>query len=131
MDASFGALGAAVKAGVIAPTGPAFSRYDSGLTDVVDIEVGFPVDVPLQQDFRSGDVIVVASELPAGLLAITKYRGGYDRLGEAWAEFLDGVNAEGYEPLLPFWEAYDTQPTPDMDPETLITGLATLVRKAS
>lgn len=32
---------------------------------------------------------------------------------------------------MPFWEAYDTEPGPDVDPETLITGLAVPVKDDS
>ncbi|MGO1545165.1 MAG: GyrI-like domain-containing protein [Gulosibacter sp.] len=130
MDSSFGALGAAIQSGVFTPAGAAFSRYNSAFSETVDLEAGFPTVEPLSQDFESGDVTVVASELPAGLIATAKFTGSYEGLGDAWAEFLGGVTAQGYEVLMPYWEAYDTEPTPEMDPADLITGLATLVRKA-
>lgn len=130
MDGSFNALGSAMQAGVFAPIGPAFSRYNSAFGETVDIEAGFPVAEPLTREHAAGDITVVASELPAGLLATAKYRGAYDGLGDAWGEFLEAVKTEGYELLLPYWEAYDTEPTPETDPADLITGLATLVRKA-
>lgn len=130
MDSSFTVLGAAIQAGAFVPIGPAFSRYDSVYGETVDLEAGFPVAEPLTEAFIAGEITVIPSELPAGLLAITKYRGGYDGLGEGWGEFMEGVKSEGYELLLPYWEAYDTEPTPEMDPADLITGLATLVRKS-
>lgn len=130
MDSSFGALGGAIQAGVFAPIGPAFTRYNSAFGETVDLEVGFAVAEALTQDHVSNNVTIVASELPAGHLATTKYTGGYDGLGDAWGGFLEAIKTEGYEILMPYWEAYDTEPTPDMNPADLITGLATLVRKA-
>lgn len=60
MDTAFRALGAAVQRGAFAPAGPAFSKY-RGLTggsgeapESVDLEVGYPVDVPLA--VLTGDV---------------------------------------------------------------------------
>ncbi|MDJ1371483.1 GyrI-like domain-containing protein [Gulosibacter molinativorax] len=130
MDSSFTALGSAIQSGVFTPTGPAFSRYDTEFGATVDVEVGFAVAESLAAEHVVGDVTIIPSELPAGKLAITKYQGRYDGLGDAWGEFLEAVKAEGYELLMPYWEAYDTEPTPEMDPADLITGLAVLVRKA-
>lgn len=125
MDSSFGALGAAIGNGAFTPTGPAFSRYDSPFGDYVDLEVGFPVDNPID----NANEPVIASELPAGQLATAKYTGPYDGLGEAWSKFLAAIREAGYVTMLPYWEAYDTEPTPETDPNTLITGLAVRVMK--
>lgn len=132
MDRSFTALGRAIADGVFLPTGPAFSRHDGdlsgGLGEVTDVRVGFPVDTPLVEA-RTTDVDGVAvtlepSELPACRLAITTHHGGYDGLGAAWGSFTAAVRARDLTPRSPIWEVYDTEPTPDMDPADLRTGLA-------
>lgn len=125
MDRAFSALGKAIGDGAFTPTGPAFSRHEVLPTDTATFEVGFPVDAPLPSDMTVDGVEIVNSELPAcATLATTKHRGPYDGLGASWQAFMEAVDADGKSPRLPFWEAYDTQPGPDVDPETLVTGLA-------
>ncbi|MCG7423298.1 GyrI-like domain-containing protein [Micrococcus sp. ACRRV] len=71
------------------------------------------------------------SDLPAGSLGVAKHTGPYELLSEAWPAFLDALRENGHEPGGLCWEAYDTPPTPDTDPETLVTGLAVPVRPAA
>lgn len=131
MDSSFQALGTLMAQGVLVPTGPAFSRYDTAPSETITMEVGFPVEKPLAESVDVAGLTVIPSELPACTLAITKYRGSYDGLTQAWEEFIAAVVAQGYEPSMPYWEAYDTEPTPDMDPADLQTGLAIPVTRQS
>lgn len=132
MDRAFGALGDAIQRGVLRPAGPAFSRYDGdvlqGLGDTVTLEVGFPVDAPLQAPVDVDGVPVEASSLPACRLATAKHTGPYEGLPQAWPEFVAQVLELGHQPGDLFWEAYDTQPGPDVDPATLVTGLAIPLR---
>lgn len=133
MDTAFSALGAALQEGAVTPAGPAFSLYrgiiSGGMGESVDLEVGYPVDVALAAGEVDG-VRVEPSELPAGRLAVAKHTGPYDLLPEAWGAFLDALRAGGHEPEDLCWESYETRPTPDVDPETLVTGLAVPVRDA-
>lgn len=124
MDPAFGALGEAIAAGVIVPVGPAFSRHEVIPDETATFEVGFPISGTLPEPVRFGDIEIVPSELPAGRIAIAKYHGGYDGLGDGWGQFLSWVDEQELEAGLPFWEAYDTEPTPEMNPDDLITGLA-------
>ena len=132
MDTSFRALGAAMGRGVFAPAGPAFSLcrgiLGGGLGETADLEVGHPVDVPLAAAVEVDGVRVEPSSLPAARLAVAKHTGPYELLPEAWGAFLDALRADGHEPEDPCWEAYDTEPGPDVDPQTLVTGLAVPVR---
>ena len=57
--------------------------------------------------------------------------GPYELLPEAWGAFIDALRADGHAPEDVCWEAYDTEPGPDVDPETLVTGLAVPVRDAA
>ena len=124
MDSTFAALGAAMQQGRFAPAGPAFSRYDSEWGETVTVEAGFPVDEPLPGSIEGEGATIIPSGLPSCRLAITKYTGPYEGLPDAWADFADRLASRGLELGMPVWEAYDTQPTPDTDPATLITGLA-------
>ncbi|WP_282852194.1 GyrI-like domain-containing protein [Gulosibacter sediminis] len=124
MDPAFTALGEAIAAGVFVPVGPAFSRHEYVPTETASFEVGFPVTAPLHEPVTFRDYEVVPSELPAGRIAIAKHRGGYHSLGDSWGAFMQWVEQQGLTAGLPFWEAYDTEPTPDMNPDDLITGLA-------
>ena len=124
MDRAFAALGAAMGRGEVRPTGPAFARYESAPGATASFETGFPVEEPLPGPLTVDGVEIVPSELPATRLATAKHTGAYDGLGAAWQEFLGRLRADGHGPGFPFWEAYDTEPGPDVDPATLVTGLA-------
>lgn len=124
MDTAFTALKAAMDRGEVQPSGPAFARYESTPGATATFETGFPLDAPLAEPVAVEGAEIVPSELPATRLAIAKHTGSYDGLGQAWQDFLAAVRAQGLTPGLPFWEAYDTEPGPDVDPAELITGLA-------
>lgn len=125
-DAVFGsAFPGAFHRGVV-PVGPALALYTSIGEEpegVADVEIGFPVEQVLEQPIEVGELTVVPSELPAGEVAVVSHVGGYDQLGRAWGSFMAAIEDKGRIPGTPFWEAYVTEPTPDMDPATLRTDL--------
>lgn len=123
-DPAFNVLGRVIAEGRISPTGPAFARYDAPPTEAVSLEAGFPVAEPLDGPLHLDGLEICASSLPKCRLAVTKHRGSYDLLGEAWADFASDVARAGLVAATPIWEAYDTMPQPDMDPGELVTGLA-------
>lgn len=131
MDETFAALTQAIENGDIAPAGPAFCRYDTamvpdetGQLPPLDLEAGFPLVSALDGPLTAGEVRIEPSELPACQLAVTKHTGPYDQLGQAWEQFTQALVDDGFSLAMPCWEAYDTEPTPDTDPATLVTGLA-------
>lgn len=136
-DSAFGTAFPAAFARGLRPAGAAFALY-TRLTDgpeaVADVEIGFPLEVPLAEQLDDDDPVeidgmrVIASVLPAGDIAVTSHVGGFDGLGTAWGEFLGEIGAMGRAPGHPFWESYVTEPSPDMDPATLRTDLYCLVR---
>lgn len=126
-DATFGALFPALAERGLAPAGAAFALYTRMPGDTVDIEVGVPVGSPLEAPVTVGKVELVPSELPAGTIAATTHVGGYETLGRSWERFMMAISAAGRKPVLPFWEVYVTEPSPDTDPATLRTDLFTLV----
>lgn len=129
-DAVFGsALPEAFHRGVV-PVGPALALYTS-IGDrpegVADVEIGFPVARALEQPIVADELTVEPSELPAGRVAVVSHLGAYDQLGGAWGSLLGAIDEKGDTPGVPFWEAYVTEPTPDMDPATLRTDLYCLL----
>lgn len=137
MDVVFGALGARIGS-LFTPAGPAFARYDMFSDTSADVEAGFPIDpatAPSTQQLAELEPTafgpIEISTLPAGQIAATKHLGSYDGLAQSWSLFIDQLTEDGYQVSMPCWETYDTDPTPDMDPSNLITGLAVPVAKAS
>jgi effector-binding domain-containing protein len=117
-DTSFGQLAEVLGAQGRTPQGAAFARYHAQPTDVADLEVGFPVDEPVEP---AGDV--VASTLPGGRVARLVHEGSFDALGESWGRLAGWMAAEGLTPAPSMWEVYLTDPSPDMDPADLRTEL--------
>ena len=135
-DSVFGTvLPRAFEAG-LAPAGPPIALYTAaveGPDSVVDLEIGFPLRAPLAEQVGTDPIEVdgrriVASELPAGEIAVISHVGSYDDLGRAWGDFMGEIAGMGRAPGLPFWESYVTEPSPDMDPATLRTDLFCAVR---
>jgi effector-binding domain-containing protein len=117
-DASFRELGTTTTEQGVALLGPAFALYRGPVEETVDLEVGFPVDRPVEADGN-----VVASELPGGRLARVTHSGSFDGLVAAWAHLAAWLHEQGLEPAARRWEVYVTQPSPDMDPRDLRTEL--------
>ncbi len=89
----------------ITPTGPWYTHHLRMDPDVFDYELGAPVDQPVKSSGR-----VVEGELPAGRVAHTVYRGGYEGLGEAWGEFEAWIKANGHSTRDDLWEVYAAGP---------------------
>lgn len=117
-DAAFPALATAVP-----PAGPAYAAYTSVPGETVDLEIGFPVRVPLFAPIPARKVTVEAGTLPAGTVAVTSYIGPYDGLFGAWERFGAELREKGMTPRLPFFEVYVTEPSPDADPAAMRTDL--------
>ena len=71
------------------------------LDDVPHVEVGVELRQPCQLTGR-----VVASALPAGLVATTVHRGPYAGLAAAHRAVADWCTAQGRRPAGPRWEVY-------------------------
>ena len=78
-DQSFGVIGAAIKEQQVTVTGPAYALYHGVPGDVVDLEVGFPTDRPIEPAGSAE-----ASTVPGGRVARLVHEGGYDDLGDSW-----------------------------------------------
>jgi effector-binding domain-containing protein len=118
MDGAIRELLEALKAEGLSPAGPCFSYHPKRPTDMFDFEVGFPVAGPVTPAGR-----VRPGSLPAGRVARTTYRGGYDGLGAAWGEFCTWIEAQGLSPREDLWECYLSGPESSPDPGTWRTEL--------
>jgi len=105
--------------------GPPFGRYHRFGPDIVDVEVGHPVDaaplsIPAVEDVAPG--VIGRSELPGGLVARTIHRGPYSRLSatfdalHAWIHEQPDVD-DGAGP----WESYLDRPDQVTDTAQLRT----------
>jgi effector-binding domain-containing protein len=90
--------------------------------DVPHVEVGVELGRPCPLTGR-----VVASTLPAGLVARTVHRGSYDGLGSAHRAVVEWCAAEGRQPAGRRWEVYG--PHRD-DPAEVWTEISWLLEEA-
>jgi effector-binding domain-containing protein len=118
MGPAIAELMAAVAAQGIAPAGPVFSYHLRMDPHTFDFEIGVPVTTPVAAAGR-----VRPSQLPATTVARTVYRGAYEGLGPAWAEFDAWIVAEAHTPAPNLWECYVTGPAANLDPATWRTEL--------
>jgi len=95
----------------IEPTGPMFSHHLRMDPEVFDFEVGLPVSVKIPEQGR-----VQSGLLPAGKVARSVYRGGYEGLGAAWGDFRDWIAQSGHATAPDLWECYASGPETDPDP---------------
>jgi effector-binding domain-containing protein len=117
-DTSFSTLAQTLSAQGISIAGPAFGLYRDAPDNVVDLEVGFPIDGAVTPE---GDV--VASSLPAGRVARLVHAGSFDGLEASWRRLKTWIDEQGLTSQPVWWEAYVTEPSPDMDPNDLRTEL--------
>jgi effector-binding domain-containing protein len=59
---------------------------------------------------------VQQSNLAGATVARTVYRGGYEGLGEAWAEFNRWVEGAGHDAAPELWECYTKGPESSAEP---------------
>jgi effector-binding domain-containing protein len=110
---------AAVAAQGIGTTGPWFRHHLKLEPETWDFEISVPVAVPVAAAGR-----VRPSHWPAMKVARTVYRGPYEGLTSAWAEFNAWVKANGYRPAPDLWECYLAGPESSPDPAAWRTELS-------
>lgn len=108
----------AVKAQGLTPSGPWFTHHLRLDPETFDFEIGIPISKPFAAAGR-----VKPGQLPATRVARTIYHGSYDRLGDAWGEFMKWVETSGHTPGPDFWEVYATGPETNPDPSAWRTEL--------
>jgi effector-binding domain-containing protein len=111
MGPGIGELMATIAAQGITPTGPWFSHHLKMAPDTWDFEISVPVSAPVVAAGR-----VRPSQWPAMKVARTVYQGPYEGLADAWGEFLDWIDANGYTPAPDLYECYIAGPESSPDP---------------
>jgi effector-binding domain-containing protein len=106
-------VGARIQAAGATMAGAPFGRYHQFGPDVVDVEIGAPVDawpagVPALEDCQSGDV--GTSELPGGDAAALTHVGSYDGLSGSYDRLHDWIHDQGREDGPGPWECYVDDP---------------------
>lgn len=108
----------AVRAQGLTPAGPWFTHHLRWVPDTFDFEIGIPVSQPFAASGR-----VKPGQLPSTRVARTVYRGSYERLGDAWGEFMKWIETAGHTPGPDFWEVYAVGPEINPDPSAWRTEL--------
>jgi effector-binding domain-containing protein len=100
--------------------GPSYGRYHQYGPDVVDVEIGFPVQAPPSGLAPLGSVApgeVGLSELPGGPVARAVHLGSYDGLPATYDALHDWIHAQpGYDDGAGPWESYVDMPNDMADP---------------
>lgn len=123
-DRGYTAIGGLFQSGELVPTGPALAIYHGDPMGEFDLELGFPVTVAPAAPIVRGDVVVRASQLPAGPAFATTHIGPYDGLGGAWGELAGAADGT---PTGVWIESYVGEPG-STAPEELRTDLILPVR---
>ncbi|MEZ5266368.1 MAG: GyrI-like domain-containing protein [Acidimicrobiales bacterium] len=117
-DAAFTELAAVLAEQGLTPAGPAFAHYHAPPAGSAVLDVGFPVAAEIRPQGRVQPATRSAS--PAATLV---HQGPYDGLGSSWERLAGWIAEQGLTPTDELWEIYETEPTPDLDPNVLRTVL--------
>jgi effector-binding domain-containing protein len=95
------------------PSGPLYARYHAFGPDQVDVEIGFPVEAPIEALPSAAEVgpgEVGNSSLPACRAGYTVHRGTYDGLPASYDRLHDWIEARGHGHGDGPWEVYVDDP---------------------
>ncbi|WP_162458365.1 GyrI-like domain-containing protein [Pseudactinotalea terrae] len=126
MGAAFEQVLAALEESGTRTAGAPYARYRGVSADLVDVEIGFPVESPFA---GAGDV--VGEVLPAARVVEAVHAGGYDALRSTYEEIERWMREKGVTPSEEMWEFYESGLQSDPDPANWrtrivwpVTGLA-------
>ena len=111
-------LRSAIEEQGLTVTGPWFTHHLTPPADNFDFEVCFPVSDRVRPTGR-----VQPGEWPAMTVVRTVYRGAYEGLPAAWAEFMKWINTHRHGVRPDLWERYITGPETGSDPSMWQTEL--------
>jgi effector-binding domain-containing protein len=109
---------AAVSSQGITPAGPWFNHHFEQPTDVFDFAICVPVPRPIHPVGRVRPDLRLACSVVR-----TNYTGPYERLGDAWGDFMIEVELAEHDVADDFWEAYTIGPDVESDSERFVTEL--------
>jgi len=107
------------------PTGMPITMYHAIAPedDLLPIEVGWPVAMPLPVEGRIG-----IGTLGGVTVARTVYRGPYDTIAEAFAAVAGWIQQHGHETAGAPWETYLTSPNEETDSAATLTDICWPIR---
>jgi effector-binding domain-containing protein len=108
----------AVKAQGIGPMGPWFTHHLKTDAATFDFDICVPVSAAVKRVGR-----VEGREVPTIRVVQTVYKGDYERLGAAWAEFNEWIAANGHVTATDFYECYPVGPEAVSNPDKWRTEL--------
>lgn len=108
---TIGELMTALGAQGVAPAGPVFAHHLRCPTDTFDFELSVRVATPVTAAGR-----LQPGTWPAQRAAHTSYHGPYEGLPDAWAEFMEWIEADGHTSAPDLYEAYVTGPHSSPNP---------------
>ena len=112
-DRAFGAIRGVAEEQHAQLAGPPFALYHGRPTDVVDVEVGFPLAAPVS---GGADSTVSPGVLPSGLAYEALHIGPYESLQQTYTAILARMRTDGVSPAEAMWEYYLTDPGAEPDP---------------
>ncbi len=124
--------GRATEAGARLAGAP-YGRYHRFGPDVVDVEIGWPLDAPLTDwpalgDVQAGDA--GRSELPGGPVARAVHLGPYDGLSASYDALHEWIHAQpAVDDAAGPWESYVESPLDAADPAAVRTILCWPLRR--
>ncbi len=95
----------------VQPAGPFLSHHLKMQPDTFNFDICVPVSKTIEPVGR-----VVNGMIDASNVARTVYRGPYEKLGEAWGEFMEWIEAQGKKTADDLWEVYLSGPESSSDP---------------
>lgn len=95
----------------VQPGGPLFARYLQMGGKEVEVEIGFPLDQPIDPAGR-----VTIGSLPGGRALRAVHHGPYEELSTAWDQFGRWVAESDHQPEAGLWESYVKGPESTTDP---------------
>lgn len=117
-DETFPMLWGAIEGQDVQAVGPPFAMYHGMPGEVVDLEIGFPVDGA----FAPRDELK-AGVLPGGRAIVGMHVGPYETLPSTWAAMQEWGAQRGARPSDTFWEVYLSDPGAEPDPNQWRTQL--------
>ena len=99
-------------------TGPWFTHHLQPPARTFDFEVCFPISGPVEPQGR-----MQPDAWPEMTVVRTVYRGGYEGLPAAWAEFTRWADEHGHDVAVDLWERYLVGPESAADPSEWRTEL--------
>lgn len=110
-ERAFHQVAEAASASGVEIVGPPFAFYSQMPTEIVTVEVGFPVSAPVEAHGVARRIV-----LPGGRVVQAVHVGPYDTLETTYHDLLVWIADQGLQPAVVMWESYLSDPRAEPDP---------------